>query len=102
MERGASIGLSPVFTFGRSDVVLGAGTRARISWSLDRALLTKARSVKSPGLLDLVEIDFDRFAQLCSHWAILVFASDLFKAARFVRKVTQRSAALVQLVRRFT
>jgi hypothetical protein len=33
---------------------------------------------------------------------ILVSASDLFKAARFFHKVTQRSAALVQLVRRFT
>ena len=72
MERGASIGLGPLFTFSRSDVVLGAGTRARISWSLDWALLTKARSVKSPGLLGLVEIDFDRFAQLCGHWALMV------------------------------
>jgi len=72
MERGASIGLGPLFTFSRSDVVLGAGTRARISWSLDRALLTKARSVKSPGLLGLVEIDFGRFAQRCGHWALMV------------------------------
>jgi hypothetical protein len=33
---------------------------------------------------------------------ILVSALDLFKAAPFFHKVTQRSAALVQLVRRFT